>query len=275
MAEETGTAVVKREGGKPLGPLLALEKIAQHAHASGMFKHRNASGAYMVAAMGYELGLSPVAALTSIHCIEGKPVMSANLMLSLVYASGTHDVKVKRRDNDGCVLEWFRKDQEGKWEKLGESSFTKEDATRAGLLNKDNWRKYPKSMYFSRAASDGFKTFCPHLAHGHTIYTPDEMGADVDENGEFVETTAKVKVSNVAVEKPRKSLADLRQIMEDTRTETQQVTNHYGVGNLEDLTDDEVTGMYYTLTAKLQAVPLESEVVEEEKAPAKKKASKK
>jgi hypothetical protein len=60
------------------------------------------------------------------------------------------------------------------------------DAAAAGLTNKDNWKKYPRNMLFARAISNGQKWYAPDVYNGVTVYTPDEMGAVVDEEGNAV-----------------------------------------------------------------------------------------
>jgi hypothetical protein len=41
-------------------------------------------------------------------------------------------------------------------------------------------------MLFARAMSNGVKWFCPDVMNGSTVYTPEELGADVDEDGNIV-----------------------------------------------------------------------------------------
>ena len=69
-------------------------------------------------------------------------------------------------------------DDKGKKEKIGEYSFEEEDARTAGLLGKENWRKYPKNMYFARAISGAARTFCPDVFVG-SVYTEDELDSPV------------------------------------------------------------------------------------------------
>jgi hypothetical protein len=58
-----------------------------------------------------------------------------------------------------------------------------DDAGLAGLAGKDNWKKYPKNMLFARAISNGQKWFVPDAFNGATVYTPDELGASEDADG--------------------------------------------------------------------------------------------
>jgi hypothetical protein len=271
MADDFPLVEVK-PGGKSLGPLLALEVIAEHAFRSGMFKkYPNSSAAFVVCAFGYELGLSPVAALTSIHAIDGKPVMSGNLMLSLVYGSSTHDVRIKRRDNKGCTIAWHLKKPDGSLgELLGESSWTEADAQVAQLTGKDNWKKYARAMLFNRAVSDGFKVFCPHLAHGHTLYTPDELGADINADGEIVVAASTVRRETSKLLKPKApaaptvTLKQLQKLMEATGTDEAAVMEMFDTDLiLTDLLDEEITQAYNLLTQKQQAMaqaPIEAEL---------------
>jgi hypothetical protein len=164
-----------------------LERLAQHACASGMYKRfPNASAAVMVMAMAHEVGLTPAIGLTSIHFYDGKPSMSGNLMWSLVLNAPEYELsQILQRDEKGCRIRWVRSGRV-----LGESAWTEEDSKRAGLLNKDNWKKYPRAMAFNRAVSEGFKAYAAHLGMGYTIYTPDELGQDIDADGGPVDRPA-------------------------------------------------------------------------------------
>jgi hypothetical protein len=46
-------------------------------------------------------------------------------------------------------------------------------AAKAGLTNKDNWKKYPRAMLRSRVFSEGCRTVCPMATSG--MYTPEEI----------------------------------------------------------------------------------------------------
>ena len=42
-------------------------------------------------------------------------------------------------------------------------------------------------MLFARAMSNGVRWYCPDVFAGMAVYTPDEMGADVDGEGNVIE----------------------------------------------------------------------------------------
>jgi hypothetical protein len=123
---------------------------------------------------GRELGFGPVASLTNIHIIEGKPTMGANLIAAAIKGSRRYDFRVRRMDDTGCALEFY---QNG--EPVGVSEFTKADAHAAGLLSKGNWTKFPRNMYFARALTNGARWYCADV-FVTGAYTPEELNPDLD-----------------------------------------------------------------------------------------------
>lgn len=221
--------------------ITALERLAQHAYQSGLFKGKvnNISSGVIALAFGQDLGLSATTSLTSIHVIDGKPSMSANLMLALVKKTPGWKVKVVKRTHTECVLEWSENG-----EVLGRSEFTMEDAKLAGLANKDNWRKYPKQMLFNRCVADGFRTFCPHLACGHTVYTPDELGAQVDDEGEVIETTFTITKAQVE---------EIEQMFQESGTDIPEYLAKQNLTSISDMTPEQYDMVKKRLTMKIAA----------------------
>lgn len=145
----------------------------------------------LLAETGSMLGLHPMAALQSIHIIEGKPTLSANLLAALVRRAGhrlrvttsgdwkkgtfvARAVLIRSDDPDfEFVVEW-----------------TKERATTAGLAGKGNWNKYPEAMCKARAITEVIREGAPDVTIV-AAYTPEELGAaEVTEDGEVVSLTA-------------------------------------------------------------------------------------
>lgn len=131
---------------------------------------------------GRELGYGPFASVQGIHVIQGRPALSANIMAAAVKNSPRYDYRVRKMDATECVIEFFER-CDGKRESLGVSTFTMEDAKRAEVKNLN---KFPRNMLFARAMSNGVRWFCPDVFSGNTVYTPDELGADVDDSGVIV-----------------------------------------------------------------------------------------
>jgi hypothetical protein len=105
-------------------------------------------------------------------------VIGANVIATLVANHPIYSYRIQKADNQICEIEW----QENKIS-VGISSFTIEEAKTAGLTGKDNWKKYPSDMLFARAISRGAKRFAPGIFGGAPVYTPDELGMDVDHEG--------------------------------------------------------------------------------------------
>lgn len=68
------------------------------------------------------------------------------------------------------------------------------EAQEAGLLGKDNWKKYASDMLFARAISRGAKRYTPGIFGGSPVYTPDELGVDTDEDGVVLQEAIKAKI---------------------------------------------------------------------------------
>lgn len=158
------------------------ERAARAMAASGFFKDSSQVAQAVVKILaGQELGFGPFASMTGVYIIQNKPVLAANLMAAAVKRTGKYNYRVKRLDDKGCELEFY----EGTT-LVGSSKFTEDDAKRADLLNKDTWKKYPRNMYFARALSNGQKWYAPDVFGGATVYTPEELGAEVDGEGNYI-----------------------------------------------------------------------------------------
>jgi len=158
------------------------EKAARAMSASGFFADsKQASQAVVKILAGQELGFGPFASMTGVNIIQNKPVLAANFMAAAIKRGGKYNYRILSLTDSGCELEFY---EDGK--PVGKSAFNAEDAKKAGLVDKENWKKYPRNMYFARALSNGQKWYCPDIFNGATVYTPDELGATVNEDGEMV-----------------------------------------------------------------------------------------
>lgn len=118
---------------------------------------------------GRELGLGPMAAIRGIHVIEGKPTMSADLMVGLVKRSNACEwFRVVESTPTKAVYETKRKGEP----QPTRMTWTIEQAKLAGVASKDNWRKYPDAMLRARCASALARAVYPDLLAG--CYESDE-----------------------------------------------------------------------------------------------------
>jgi len=180
------TAIVVR---KPITPEMwkMVQSIAPVTAASRMFRV-NEQQAAVVMLMGHELGLGLASAFEFIHVIDGKPSLSPKGALALIQRSGLLESleivdKVDEKDNPvSCTVTMKRK---GGFEYT--STFSMSDAKRAGIAkSKSAWEAYPANMLRWRAIGYCADVAFPDVTGG--LYRPEELGADVDENGEPVKT---------------------------------------------------------------------------------------
>lgn len=164
-----------------------VERAAKAMSASGFFPDSKEFAKAVVKVLaGRELGFGAFASMSGVAVIQGKPVVGANLTAAAIKQTGKYNYRVKKHTDQECEIAFY----EGAMDAdhcVGISRFTMDDAKAAGLTNKDNWKKYPRNMLFARAISNGQKWYAPDVYNGVTVYTPDELGANVDEEGNIIE----------------------------------------------------------------------------------------
>jgi hypothetical protein len=132
---------------------------------------------------GRTIGLTPMAAITGVHVIEGKPTASAGLISGLVRRAG-HRLRV-RGDDTKAVVEIVRSDDP---DYTFRTEWTLDRARTAGLTNKSVWKQYPAAMLKARAVAECARDACEEVLFG-LHYTPEELGAEVNEEGEVLSVT--------------------------------------------------------------------------------------
>lgn len=158
-----------------------LQRAALALYKSQYFSNDVKSDAQAIVKVmaGAELGIPPFASMTGIHIIQGKPALGANVIATLIKNDPRYNYRVLEMSDTVCRIQFFESG-----EPCGVSEFTAQDAKKAGTKNMD---KFPKNMLFARAISNGAKWYTPGIFGGAPVYTPDELGADVDEDGNIVE----------------------------------------------------------------------------------------
>lgn len=191
---------------------MSLSELGAVFVRSGFFQDaRDASQAIVKILAGREMGFGPIASMTGVYIVKGKPSMGANLIAAAIKRSGRYDYRVKVMSDRECTIE-FQERIDGKRELIGVSTFTIEDAKKAGTQNIE---KFPRNMLFARAMSNGAKWFCPDV-FGGPIYTPEELGAAVDGDGEVI-TSEQGNASSPIIQVTSEHDAELEeQIMSDS-----------------------------------------------------------
>lgn len=168
------------------GPATLPEKMdyARALAESGMlpaqYRRQPANLLYALEYAGL-LGLHPMAAITGVHVIEGKPSASSALISALVRRAG-HKLRVTGNDQEAVAQIIRADDPDWKFE----SRWTIARAEQAGLTKKQVWRNYPAAMLKARAITEVARDACEEALSG-MHYTPEELGANVGEDGEPVD----------------------------------------------------------------------------------------
>jgi hypothetical protein len=139
--------------------------------------HRQPANVMYAMEYARALNLAPIAAITGIHVIEGKPTASAALIGALVRKAG-HTLRV-RMENGTAIAELVRKDDP---DYTFRSEWTMDRAKKAGLTGKKVWQQYPDSMLKARAITEVARDGAEEVLFG-LHYTPEELGAETDQDG--------------------------------------------------------------------------------------------
>jgi hypothetical protein len=105
----------------------------------------------------HEIGIPAMYAFANLHFFDGRLVESAALMAGMAAERCGVTYEVVEWDDERCDLLFHRPG----WSKPLPSVFTIEDARRADLLKKDNWKKYPRAMLLARAQAQGVRAIAP------------------------------------------------------------------------------------------------------------------
>jgi hypothetical protein len=164
-----------------------MQKASTALFRSGYFTDVKSEAQAIAKVMaGRELGLPAFASMAGIHIIQGKPALGSNVIATLIDNNPRYDYKIKKHDSKECIIDFYRNGV-----LHGTSSFTMEEAQTAGLTNNPSWKKFPSDMLFARAITRGARRFAPGIFGGSPIYTPEELGAEVDEDG-YIDTKYEV-----------------------------------------------------------------------------------
>jgi len=153
----------------------ALQRHADAlAPAASLPRHLRGSPAdvLLVLRAADDLRLPFIAAVQGLHIVEGKLAMSAELMRALAFGAG-HEFWFERSDDNGATACIKRRGSQ----RVHSATFTMDDARRAGLTGRDNWKKYPASMCAARATSMVARRAIPDVLAG-VGHTPEELSDD-------------------------------------------------------------------------------------------------
>lgn len=123
------------------------------------------------------LNITPIAAMAGVHVIDGKPSASSALISALVRRAG-HKLRVTG-DGKAATATITRADDP---DFTFSVTWTLQMAKDAGLTGKAVWKAYPDAMLKARAITAVARDACQEALFG-LLYTPEELGATVDADG--------------------------------------------------------------------------------------------
>lgn len=144
---------------------------------------------------GQELGLKPMTALKSIDVIQGQPALRAHAMRAIVQHQG-HNIELVESDDTHCVMRGRRKGAED-WQVV---VWDIPRARLMGLLNKDQWKKQPKSMLVARATGELCRLIASDALHG-LPYAAEEVDGYV--HGEVARAKAPLSIAALTAPGPQ------------------------------------------------------------------------
>jgi len=134
---------------------------------SGLFGIKTVEQATALMLIAQAEGYHPALAARDYHIIQGRPTLKAETMMARFQQQGG---KVDWKTlTDEEVTATFSHPSGGS----ATITWTIEQAKKANLTGKDNWKNYPRAMLRARVVSEGIRTVFPGVVLG--VYTPEEV----------------------------------------------------------------------------------------------------
>lgn len=125
--------------------------------------YRGNPGAVLLArAWADQRGLDILTALQTVSFVQGRPVIDASMQRALAKAAG-YRVLIPQATPQAATA---RVVERSSGEVIGEATYTIDDAKRAQLTSKDNWKRNPEDMLVARATTRAMRRFAPEVMVG-------------------------------------------------------------------------------------------------------------
>lgn len=131
-----------------------VREMAKSSFKSGMFGLKNEDQAFTLMLLAQAENIHPIQAVQMYSVINGMPSLKTTEMISRYMRSNGKIIWLETTDKI-AKAKFVYDDNELLYE------YTWEDATKAGLVNKDNWKRMPKEMLRARCASSGIRMSNP------------------------------------------------------------------------------------------------------------------
>jgi hypothetical protein len=159
--------------------------------------------------LGESMGFTAAEAMSGIDIIKGRPAIGAHLRATRMRKAGFSWPQLTCNDA-GCWMPLEFKGEPMMQQPVDSNgkpidgpqvqvvvSYTKADAEKAGLINKDNYKKNPSDMYFARC-----------VTRGKRRYGPEVLSAEVLDTYEAHEAADPAPIAQIETERKTTALAE-------------------------------------------------------------------
>jgi hypothetical protein len=157
-----------------------MYRVAKAYSDSGFFADaKSAVEAFVKISAGAEMGLQPFVSMSGIAVIKGKPVVGAGILAGLLDSHPDFDYAVTWEPNSteatSCTVTVYKNGKE-----RGQSTFSLEDARKAGLSGKEVWKAYSRNMLYARAMSNAVAWYAPSVTRSNgRVFVEGELDDDI------------------------------------------------------------------------------------------------
>lgn len=138
---------------------------------------------------GRAQGVDPIIALQELYVVDGKVGASGNFIVGKIRQAGHRIEREVLRAENGELIGVRAYGERGDGTR-DEYTFTLEDARRAGLTSKNNWKNYPEVMCTWRAFAQLGRMLFSDVFLGSSVYFYDELDAPVTAEGTLASAAA-------------------------------------------------------------------------------------
>jgi hypothetical protein len=240
-----------------MNQLITVDQIQTMANAvvkSQLFGMKTVEQATALMLIAQAEGYHPALAARDYHIIQGRPTLKAETMMA-------------RFQQQGGRVEWKTLTDEEVTATFSHPSggsatitWTFEQARKAGLTGKDNWKNYPRAMLRARVVSEGIRTVFPGVVLG--VYTPEEV-QDIPTHQPARDMGAAVVVEEEKVGHPfslfladgsvYKGYPDFTEYMEGIRSMVEKITKSSKFN--EDEKKQKITSLLTANSKQIESLP--------------------
>ena len=215
-------------------PIDQVRVMAKSASASKLFSAKAEEQVFTLMLIAQAENIHPMKALMAYDIIQGQPALKASEALARFMDCGGK-IKWIKSDAESAKAE-FTHPSSGSFE----YEYTVQDATDAGLINKDNWKKNLKAMLRARCTSAGIRMSYPRCLNN--MYTADEV-----QDFDIIEEQPKEEIIECETIEPKNIEADKKVLslklrkLDYTSAMIKEFAEKYNLSNDGDLLNELAT----------------------------------